>query len=334
MKKPVPFLIVYHADCIDGAASAWVVARAHPDAPTSYIPYAHYAKDTAEESIRRSLTPGTALYFVDCAPDKGFLDELLKDGTASSIHILDHHKSADEMLRGYAAPATTTPLELHIRPTSPSAAKMIWAKFFPNDRAPDVLSVIDMMDGDARGLTTPDSFAAAAFIDTQEIGTIGTALKTLEGLAQETFNAMAAKGKPVADYQRMKVSRMVHEALEVELQILPDTPAVRVPIINGSVHNFGRQVSDALVQLAQTSRAGAAFNWYLQKTGAVTMSIRTNGIPDASQIAAHLRATLGVTGGGHAGAAAVHFASLADFVRQIRITTVQVKKESKPPAPG
>src|ERR1044072_4541503 len=81
-KDEQPLIIVYHADCVDGAACAWAVAKSHgvekKDNPNvTYIPYAHHDVATAERKIRAAMKEGARLYFVDVAPTPEFLDEII-----------------------------------------------------------------------------------------------------------------------------------------------------------------------------------------------------------------------------------------------------------------
>lgn len=332
-----PLIIVYHDDCVDGAACAWAVAKSHgvdqgQHENVTYIPYAHHDKGKAEDKIRAALQEGAELYFVDVAPAKEFLDELMtpgEDGNAKvrQINVMDHHESQTRDLKGYVPPYIESGqpgLNLVIDPNLHSAAKMVWQEVLPNEPPPPVLDVINLMDGDAKGLKTPQDFAAAALIDTKDISTPARAFDTLRGLATETFNDMAKAGRALVADQDSKIDWLLKSAQTLEMQILPDQPPVKVAIVNGDVKQFGRQISARLVEEGQKAGSGAAFAWYMQKNGAVTMSIRTDGDPDASKIAEYFRDTMGVTGGGHDGAGAVHFASLFHFAAEMPF------KEAKP----
>lgn len=321
-----PLVIVYHADCIDGAACAWAVAKAHgadkPDNPdVTYIPYANHTPGDAEKKIYAALRQEAEVYFVDVVPPRPFLDELMTpqpDGSpkAAAIHIMDHHRTAASILEDYKAPDATgvqPQLDILIDPARGSAARMVWEKLLPAEPVPPVLNVIDKMDGDARGLHTPKDFAAAAVIDKQDISTPERALRTLKGLARLTFNDMAADGRRIVEDQAAKIDKALENASIIDMQIAPGQPPVPVAIVNMDVKQFGRQVSERLIAAGKKAGSGVALAWHVQQNGAVSMSIRTDGDPDASKIADHLKETMGITGGGHEGASAVHFASLFHF---------------------
>ncbi len=332
-----PLIIVYHADCIDGCAAAWVVSMAQ-DAKTknniTYVPYEHFNSVPAKDKIRAAISSGAELYFVDITPAKHFLNELMSSPKLKAVHILDHHKSAAKALKDYKAPVTgnnTPALEIHIDPVQSSATKMIWEHLLPAEKPPAIIDLIALMDGSAEGLKTPEDFAAAAFADSKDIRNIDRAFKTLRGLAGLSFNEMAKRGAPIVEDQTARLNDLLENAPFVRLQILPDTEPVNVPIVNANVRHFGRQISGRLVDLGKKSGTGVAFIWFVQKTGAVTLSIRTDGTPDACAIAAHLRHTMGITGGGHQDNAAVHFSSIFEFAKHMPVQTA--KPAVKPPAP-
>ncbi len=331
-----PPIIVYHADCIDGAASAWIIAKAlgGEDAAAKdvaiFIPYRHNDSKTGEEAVRAALHTDGAVYFADLTPEKPFLDELLASG--KDVHVLDHHTSAAETLGGRKGANLHTCFD----PAAPSAAKMIWTHFFPAEKPPAVIGLIDLMDGAASGLSTPEEFAAAALIDAQNIHTHEDAFAALRGLAKLNFNDMAKKGERIDAKHTRLIDQLFEKAAAVHLQILPGGKSFDVPIVNGNLKNYGRRISARLVELGRANGAPAAFMWSLQKNGAVSLYIRTDGDTDANEIAKHLCKTTGATGGGHKDAAAVHFASILDFARHMPMKALKQppKVRREPPSPS
>lgn len=334
-KENKPLVVVYHADCIDGAACAWAVAKSEgvdkkKEAHVTYIPYAHHDVEKAQEKIRAALGEHANVYFVDVSPTPKFLDELMstdKDGKAkaATIRVMDHHESAAKDLKSYTPPATTGDqpnLEIQIEERRQSAALMVWQKMMPDEPIPAVLGMIDKMDGDARGLLTPHDFAAASMIDTRDISTPWKAFSALRGLASITFNEMAKRGRPMVRDQDRRIKRVLENAYIVSLPLVEGQPPQKVLMVNADVKQFGRHISARLIESAKAQGAEVSFAWFLQKNGTVTASIRTDGDPDASEIATHLRKTMGVSGGGHDGAGAVHFPSLFDFAQHIQAAQV------------
>lgn len=81
-------LIIYHAGCADGFCSAFLLWRLYPDA--EFLPANH--GDAPPDVAGRSV------YIVDFSYPR---DELVKmHSSASSLIVLDHHKTSEEDLRG------------------------------------------------------------------------------------------------------------------------------------------------------------------------------------------------------------------------------------------
>lgn len=299
--------------------------------------------EQAEDKIRAALRTDAEVYFVDVAPTPGFLDELMTPDAkgaakAQKIHIMDHHVSAADMLSGYQSPVapagTATPaLNIKIDKTRTAAAAMVWETVMPGTPVPDVLHVINKMDGNAAGLTTPQDFSAAALVDTFDITTVEKSFHTLRNLARMNFNDMARRGRHIAHDQDTKIEKLLEGANIIPLQILPNTAPIPVPVVNGDVKQYGRKISEKLVELGKKTGSNIAFSWYMQKNGTVSMSIRTDGEPDAAKVAEHLRNTMGVTGGGHAGAGAVHFSSLFEFARHMPFNYTAPPAGANPASP-
>lgn len=329
MTEPVRHLVVvYHENCIDGLASAWALHQKwglDPGTVMMYVAYAHHKPGSSEKSILDALKPGTELYFVDVAPEKGLLDDLLSPDASggqklASVHVLDHHRTAAANLAQYKPLAisgfTPPALELQLHENHPSAAKMIWHLFLPGTATPAFLEMIDKMDRNANMNTMAD-FAAAALIDSMDIASITEAFNTCSALSKLTHDQMIREGQKILDDQKIRIEKLNDNVMHTEIEILPGSPPIRVPIVNADVQNFGRFFTNYLQDLGHQSGTGVSFAWYVQGNGAVTMSIRTNGTPDASKIAEHFHKKPGISGGGHKTSAAVHFASLEHFCEHV-----------------
>ncbi len=329
IKQISTHIIVYHAHCIDGAASAWTVAKAFNiednTAKVSYIPYEHFNKADSEQRIREALIENADLYFVDCCPEKIFLDELLSPNQNSlprvkALHILDHHLTADDVLQSYLLEQHNTespPLDVYIDPRQQSAAEMIWHHLIPSEPPPALIGLINQMDGSGKGLKTEDDFSAAAYIDSKKTTNAPNSFDTLRGLATLSFNEMAQRGKPITAEITQQIDCLIKNTFIIALQLLPDTPPVDVPLINGNIANYGRLVSQKLTEHGTQYNSGVAFVWYLQKNGSVSVSMRSNGTPDLAKVTEYLRKTTGATGGGHSDAAAIHFPSILEFIKHM-----------------
>jgi oligoribonuclease NrnB/cAMP/cGMP phosphodiesterase (DHH superfamily) len=160
MKEKLPLIVVYHADCIDGAGAAWAVSKSDMAAnrQVHYAPYEHADYATGEAAIQKNLSREAEVVFVDVAPRRTFMKVLLSDQNVRHVTVLDHHKTAAEK---YADFPPSDRLTMNVKPNLPSAAKMVWQHLMPAAPVPDVITMIDKMDGDATGLVSNDDFAAA-----------------------------------------------------------------------------------------------------------------------------------------------------------------------------
>ncbi|HYD18999.1 MAG TPA: DHH family phosphoesterase [Patescibacteria group bacterium] len=321
-------IVVYHASCIDGLASAWAFEQKWgPDPLThlSFIPLGHHDLPEAENMIRAEVTPEAEIHFVDVAPSRQFLDELMSAGQLKSISVTDHHKSAADALAGYAAPVheNLPALELHFDSQAPAASGMVWDKLMANTPKPVFLKMIEKMDL-ARDISDDDDLAAAALIDSKGLRSVADAFQAFSELADMQLGDMIDAGKSILADQHNRIAKLTDNILYTRVTV-PDEDAgdttLWIPAINADVQNFGRHISDYLREQGDRTGLNMAFAWYVQGNGTVTMSIRSDGDPDASEIAEIICRQPGVKGGGHKTSAAVHFASLRQFTELMPLYT-------------
>lgn len=83
-------LVIYHAHCIDGFTAAWAAWTLYGDRDTEYV--------AARYGDLPPLTAGRDVVIVDFSYPR---DVMLAIGQfAKSVFVLDHHKTAEEALRG------------------------------------------------------------------------------------------------------------------------------------------------------------------------------------------------------------------------------------------
>lgn len=81
-------LVLYHAGCADGFCAAWLFHHAFPDA--EYVPVS-YGQDPPDVT-------GREVYILDFSYKRPVLEEMIRK--ASSLVVLDHHKTAEAELAG------------------------------------------------------------------------------------------------------------------------------------------------------------------------------------------------------------------------------------------
>lgn len=321
-------IVVYHASCIDGLASAWAFDQKWgPDhgVHISYIPLGHHDTPEAEAMIRKELTKNAELFFVDVAPSRLLLDELMGGDLLKAVTIIDHHKSAAEALDNYQAPknGSAPALQFHFDSHAPAASVMVWDKLMDGAKKPVFLKMIEKMDL-ARDITAEEDLAAAALIDSKGLRSVGDAFQAFSELDKLELDDMVRAGKSILADQHNRIAKLNDNVMYTRI-VIPDADdgeaTIWIPAINADVQNFGRHISDYLREQGDRTGMGMAFAWYVQGNGTVTMSIRSDGDPDAAQIAEILCLNPGVKGGGHKTSAAVHFASLKQFTELMPLYT-------------
>lgn len=332
-------VVVYHEACIDGLASAWAFDQRFGDdgnVHVSYIPLGHHDIPAAEEKIRHEIDVGTEVFFVDVAPSKTLLDELMAPLTsglpsAKSVTVIDHHKSAADIFTNYKPPADAQApqLSLQFDAEHPSAANMVWDRLLPQRDKPVFLKLIAKMDV-AKDIKEDRDLAAAAMIDSKPIKNIADAFYSFQELSNMSMHDMVVGGQSILSDQANRIQKLTDNIMYTRLAL--GYTVMWVPVINADVQNFGRHISDYLREQGDRTGLGMAFAWYVQGNGSVTMSIRSDGEPDASKIAEFLCAHKGMKGGGHKTSAAVHFISLQQFTDIIPLYTLeqmhQLKKQA------
>jgi hypothetical protein len=321
-------IIAYHADCLDGLASAWVFDRkwgSDPALSLSYVPYGHYAISAAEEKINSLITAHADIYFVDVAPRRKFLDRLMTC-PAASVTIIDHHKSAVEKLQHHKPPKTDSSpaLRMHLDSTAPSASGMVWRLLLPDQAPPVFFGMIEKMDL-STNLITKEDYAAAATIDSKRISDTSRAFESFGQLSGLSLVDMITHGEDILLDQQRRIYRLTENIMYTKLDLPADAgllPEKWIPVINADVQNFGRTISRYLIDQGRKSGAGIALAWYVQGNGVVTMSLRSDGSPDCSQVVEAMCAHMGTPGGGHSTSAAVNFKSLPDFYANVPLTAV------------
>jgi len=232
-------------------------------------------------------------------------------------------KTAAENLKQYSPPVfkrvTSPNLEIQIRKDAPSASSMVWRKLFPGKDLPFFMKVIEKMDRSK--IMLREDFEEAALIDSKSIHSIRDTFKTCNELCQMTRNDMVQKGKWIYAEQKKKIEKLKNTIMYTKLEILPNFPAIRVPVVNANVRDFGRPATKFLQELGDKEGSGIAFAWYKTKDkDSIVMSIRSRGIPDASAVAKYFsKDEDGITGGGSSIMAAVTFPSYEIFEKTMHI---------------
>jgi nanoRNase/pAp phosphatase (c-di-AMP/oligoRNAs hydrolase) len=121
-----PVLCIYHADCLDGVAAAWVVWRHFKNLGIAIELVSAAYNDELPE------VDGKMVYVVDFSYPRNVMLELLE--RAHEVVVLDHHTSAKKDLEG-----------LFVVDEAHSGAMLAW-KYFNHYPAPDAIRYVEDRD--------------------------------------------------------------------------------------------------------------------------------------------------------------------------------------------
>lgn len=118
-------LCIYHGNCADGFSAAWVVRKALGDIEFHAGVYQNPPPDVI----------GKRVVLVDFSYKRPLMEKMIAE--ADSVLVLDHHKTAEEDLRG---------LPGVVFDMSKSGATLTWDHYFPADTPPPLLAHIEDRD--------------------------------------------------------------------------------------------------------------------------------------------------------------------------------------------
>ena len=121
-------LVIYHGNCADGFTAAWAIWKAHKDWEFYPGKYQEEPPDAADREV----------WFVDFSYKRPVILEMAK--TASFIHILDHHKSAE-------ADLVDLPENVDVKfDMNKSGARLTWGRFHPLEDIPWLVNYVEDRD--------------------------------------------------------------------------------------------------------------------------------------------------------------------------------------------
>lgn len=251
--------VIYHADCVDGFTAAWVCHMEWPDAEFVAARYGDAPPRVA----------GRDVVIVDFSYPREILIEMQE--AASSLRVLDHHKTAAEALAG---------LDFAVFDMTRSGAGLAWDTFCAPAARPALVNYVE--DRDLWRWALPESKAVSAYI----------------ALRDRTFRCWSALATELESIDT--VIERGHVALQVVDQYV-DSRAMRhrVAMIGGywvPCINTTFAVSELVGELSEGFPFAAG--WFERTDGKLVYSLRSRGDGiDVSEIAKQYG------GGGHRNAA-------------------------------
>lgn len=126
MNKP---MVIYHGNCADGFAAAWCFWKKYGDEGAEYIPGV-YQQEPPDVTSRH-------VFLVDFSYKRAVVEEMVKKAT--SVTLIDHHKTAIEDLVGMEGLIQFTDLDR-------SGSTLAWDFLYPGEPRPLLLGHIEDRD--------------------------------------------------------------------------------------------------------------------------------------------------------------------------------------------
>jgi nanoRNase/pAp phosphatase (c-di-AMP/oligoRNAs hydrolase) len=257
--KPV---VLYHGGCRDGFCAAWCVPG-----PADFVPV-FYGKAPPEEAFS-----GRPVVIVDFSYPRDVLTAIAD--AAESLLVLDHHKTAQADLEGFAHPKASIHFDMNR-----SGAGMAWDHFHHGLPRPWMVDYVE--DRDLWRHVLPESEAINAFL-----GTVKFDFESWTRCLAMTAAEARASGAAV----HAKIEQYVAEVAKNAILVLFDGHVI--PLVNAPQVD----VSELLSKLAE----GHPFSmgWWQMADGRFSYGLRSRepSTIDVSEIAKRHG------GGGHARAA-------------------------------
>lgn len=255
-------MIIYHRNCTDGFTAAWVAHRALGGGD---LHAAHYGEPPPDVRGRR-------VYIVDFSYPRVVLDQMVSD--CDSLLVLDHHKTAEEDLRGHPHA---------VFDANESGASLTWRHFHPNEEPPALVRYV--RDRDLWLWALPESRSVSEYVRLYDfdLGRWDALVAKLE--SDEGLHAAVGVGDALRGATAKRVKEQAARAVSMTIRGVPF-----------QVVNAATDFSEVAGACSAETGAGAAY--FHRSDGRVQFSLRSEGrTVDVAVVAKAFG------GGGHASAA-------------------------------
>lgn len=278
-------LCIWHKGCLDGFTSAWVV-RSFFRGEIEFFGGV-YQEPPPDVTGRNVL-------MVDFSYKKPVIEEMRK--TANAILILDHHKTAEEDLRGYNVPASKVqgfpyfPNEGEVASffdMNRSGAGLCWDFFFPDMPRPKFVNHVQDRDLWRFALEGTREINALAYAHEFDFDVWDQMVRTCE--TGDGWHNMVMQGHVLGMQHKKNCEHLIANGTQ-----MLTLGGIEMPVVNAP-NFFASDIGNTL-SLMHACKCGATYTD--MKDGKRAWSLRSiDGGPDVSEIAKAMG------GGGHAHAA-------------------------------
>lgn len=198
-------LCCYHAHCVDGLVSAWVVSKF---AAKEKIEDIRYVPCVYNDGVVPEVIKGETVLIVDFSFDPEVLVEMCK--TARTVVLIDHHESAIRKIWAYFD-KNPIPRNLDLRLNEKlSGAGGTWNFLFPSAAMPVMVAVAQ--DYDLWLFKYPHTRAVMAGIKGKP-----QTFETLDWVSHNLDDCIAL-GQPLVDKEDEMIATHVRDAVMVEFE--------------------------------------------------------------------------------------------------------------------
>jgi oligoribonuclease NrnB/cAMP/cGMP phosphodiesterase (DHH superfamily) len=276
-------LIIYHAECPDGFAAAYVAHKAMTEDPAhqvTCVPAAYQSGKVPE------FEDGTTIFVVDFSFPKTVLADMAK--RAAKIIVLDHHKSAQADLEGADIVGVDIKFDM-----SKSGAVMAWEHFYPGMPVPPLLQYVQDRDLWHWKLPNSKEINAGLWRGTPREFTEWDSLFELD--LEHAKDILLVKGQAIATSDTFFIESLCRKP-QTMIVAGYKVPAVNTPVLQSEIgHHLLQTNPDAPFAVAWSMDEKNQFSYSLRA--------RTGGF-DVSAVAKQFG------GGGHAAAAGFRYPEL------------------------
>lgn len=244
-------LVIYHDNCVDGFAAAWIAHRVltqQGQADVRLFP-ASYGQEPPYVQAKAA----NCVFILDFSYSRGEMERLIE--ACPRLICLDHHKTAEAALTGLPGCRFGD---------GESGAMMAWRYFRPADALPELVRRISDNDTGQRRLPHASEYSAL-------IGSFPFTLEDYDNLSSafewESPDLLLEIGVAIRREQQKRAALTVREARPVWL-----TSSCVAMAANCADRS---QFSSAGVKMAEKSDSGVGGCWYLRSDGIVEWSLRS-----------------------------------------------------------
>lgn len=279
---------IYHDPCPDGITAAWVFQKYMLDNDQDFelVP-GQYGEDGIR--IDEEILEDAMVYFLDFSTKKP--EHLIEMASkARQVIMLDHHKTAVEMLEAMEVPSN---VEIEHMTMEDSGALITWNYFYPKESAP--LFVKYISDNDTWKHELPGVIEFMAWFDLQEPKTTADIFNLVADFPKTSSDfaesAQYRRGKVALRFKKILIEQVMELAFESEIS------GMKVMKVNSGFI----KINSTLGNMLALQHKMPAWVWY-ERMGSegpeIYNSLRSaDDLPDVSEVASKFG------GGGHRNAA-------------------------------